>query len=183
MRSSIRFARPAAQIYTALVDMIIRDIANSDLDAVLGLNQSEVPHVGSVGPDQMRWYAAHANYFRVASMTDRLAAYLVGFRPGSSYASPNYRWFCERYGDFAYVDRIVVAEFARRNGLASTLYDDFAASLPASVPIMTCEVNIVPPNESSMNFHRRLGFEQVGSLASEDASKEVAMLVKTLCSI
>jgi len=160
--------------------IIIRDIGDADIDAVHSLNQSEVPHVGSVNLDQMRWYATNANYFRVVIANDQLAAYLVGFRPGSSYGSPNYRWFCERYDEFAYVDRVAVAAYARRSGHASTLYDDFAASLPQAVPIMTCEVNIKPPNESSMSFHRQLGFEQVGSLRSEDGSKEVAMLVKTL---
>jgi len=180
MRGSIPFARPTAQIYTAPMDLIIRDIADSDLDAVHDLNQSEVPHVGSVDLEKMRWYAAYADYFRVVFRHGRLAAYLVGFGPDSSYTSPNYRWFCERYDEFAYVDRIVVAEFARRSGLATILYDDFAATLPESVPIMTCEVNIRPPNELSMTYHRRLGFDQVGTLVSGNGSKKVALLAKKL---
>jgi hypothetical protein len=159
---------------------IIREVTTSDLEVVHGLNQSEVPHVGSVDLEQMRWYEEHADYFRVLELDKRLAAFLVGFRPGSTYGSPNYRWFCGRYEEFAYVDRVAVAAFARRGGLASALYDDFAATLPVSVPIMTCEVNIKPPNESSMTYHRRLGFAQVGSLSSSDGDKEVAMLVKQL---
>lgn len=159
---------------------IIRDVIGSDLDAVLSLNQSEVPHVGSADADKMRWYADHATYFRVALSDTGLAGYLVGFRPGTNYSSPNYRWFCERYDEFAYVDRVAVAPPARRTGLASRLYEDFAAVMPESVDIMTCEVNIRPPNPASMDFHRRLGFEQVGSLESEDRKKEVAMLLKSL---
>jgi predicted GNAT superfamily acetyltransferase len=31
-----------------------------------------------------------------------------------------------------------------------------------------------------MDFHQRLGFEQVGSLTSDDGQKEVAMLLKSL---
>jgi predicted GNAT superfamily acetyltransferase len=162
------------------MSIIIREVTAPDLEAVHSLNQSEVPHVGSVDLEKMRWYASHADYFRVVFLDERLAAFLVGFRPGSSYASPNYRWFFERYDDFAYVDRVAVADFARRSGLASTLYDDFAASLPGSVPIMACEVNIKPPNESSITYHRRLGFAQVGSLSNADGDKEVAMLVKQL---
>jgi predicted GNAT superfamily acetyltransferase len=158
----------------------LRDVRDSDLNAVLALNQSEVPHVGSVDLERMQWFAEHADYFRIAIDGENLGAYLVGLRPGSSYASPNYRWFCERYEDFAYVDRIAVAGSARRAGLASRFYADFAASLPESVPLMTCEVNVRPPNESSMDFHRRLGFEQVGSLVSDDGEKEVAMLAKPL---
>ncbi|MDH3374968.1 MAG: GNAT family N-acetyltransferase [Gammaproteobacteria bacterium] len=128
----------------------------------------------------MQWFALHAAYFRVAVGDDRLAAFLVGLRPGTSYESPNYRWFCDHYDDFAYVDRVAVADFARRAGLASRLYDDFAATLPDTVEFMTCEVNIRPPNESSMEFHRRMGFRQVGTQSTEGGNKEVAMLAKTL---
>ena len=162
------------------MDMIIRNISGADLDAVLSLNQSEVPHVGSVDKEKMRWFATNASYFRVAMSEDELAAYLVGFRPGTGYTSPNYLWFCENYDDFAYVDRIAVAKFSRRSGIATRLYDDFAAAMPGTVDVMTCEVNVRPPNESSMTFHRRLGFDQVGSLVSDDGDKEVAMLVKPL---
>lgn len=160
--------------------LIIRDVRDSDLDAVLGLNQSEVPHVGSVDAARMRWYADNASYFRVAVHGNDLGAYLVGFLPGIGYTSPNYLWFCKHYDEFAYVDRVAVAPSARRTGIATRLYDDFAAALPASVPVMTCEVNVRPPNSSSMDFHRRLGFEQVGSLASDTGDKEVAMLLKPL---
>ena len=163
------------------MDLIIRNVERTDLDAVLTLNQSEVPHVGSVDLDRMRWYADNASYFRVAKSGDELAGYLVGFRPGTSYTSPNYRWFCERYDDFAYVDRVAIAPSARRTGLASHLYDDFAAAVPDSVDIMTCEVNIRPPNASSMTFHERLGFRQVGTLESDGGEKAVAMLLKDLC--
>lgn len=158
----------------------ICDIQHSDLEAVLALNQTEVPHVGSVDLDRMKWFAANASYFRTVTIDNKLAAYLIGLRPGTSYQSLNYRWFCDRYDDFAYVDRIAVAEFARRFGLASKLYDDFARSVPESVEFMTCEVNVKPPNETSMRFHEKQGFRQVGSLADEGGKKEVAMLLKDL---
>lgn len=159
---------------------IIRDVDASDLDAVLSLNQSEVPHVGSVDLDRMNWFADNAAYFRIAETDEGIAGFLVGFRPGTSYQSPNYRWFCDRYDDFAYVDRVAIAAFARRTGLASRFYDDFAAAMPPSVGVLTCEVNVRPPNESSMTFHTRLGFRQVGTLESRDGAKAVALLLKDL---
>ncbi len=128
----------------------------------------------------MAWFSSHATYFRVASNGDELAAFLIGLRPGTRYASPNYRWFCEKYGDFAYIDRVAVSSTARRHGLAARLYDDFARAVPASVGLMTCEVNIKPPNEVSMRFHENLGFHRVGSLRSDGGAKEVAMLAKDL---
>jgi hypothetical protein len=162
------------------MNTMIRDINASDLDVVLSLNQSEVPHVGDVDLSRMRWFVSNAAYFRVVSHNGNLAAFLIGMRPGTAYKSPNYRWFCERYDDFGYIDRVAVSESARCQGLASRLYDDFARAIPASVKILTCEVNIKPPNELSMQFHHKLGFRQVGSLQSDGGAKEVAMLAKNL---
>ena len=158
----------------------ITNVAATDLDAVLELNQSEVPHVSDVDIERMVWFAENATYFRVAKNANRLAAFLIGLRPGTTYDSLNYRWFCDRHDEFAYVDRIAVAPHARRFGLASLLYDDFAAAMPKNVPVMTCEVNIKPPNEQSMRFHTRLGFREVATLTSEDHSKKVALLLKDL---
>jgi predicted GNAT superfamily acetyltransferase len=158
----------------------IRDVREADLDSVLALNESEVPHVGSIGLAQLEWFARNAACFRVAAGADGIGAYLVGMRPGTIYQSPNYRWFCEHYADFAYVDRVAVAARARRQGLATRLYEDFAASVSGDVDVMTCEVNIRPPNETSMRFHRQLGFEQVGTLESDDGAKIVALLARPI---
>lgn len=151
---------------------VIADATLADLDALWTLNQSEVPHVGSVTREEMAWYLREAPYFRVVRDGDEIAAFLIGFGPGHEYTSPNYRWFCERYPSFAYVDRIAVGQAHRRKGLARSLYRDLQGAMPAAP--LSCEVNIVPPNETSMRFHQRLGFETVGELASD--TKTVAML-------
>ena len=162
------------------MDFAITDVTAADLAAVLMLNESEVPHLGTVDIEQLRWFASNATYFRVAKNNQQLAAFLVGLRPGTDYGSLNYRWFCNRYEEFAYVDRVAVAASARRHGLASRLYDDFAAAMPDSVKIMTCEVNIRPPNDESMRFHTRLGFGEVGTQVTDNGSKEVALLLRAL---
>jgi len=158
----------------------IRTVTQPDLEEVLVLNESEVPHVGRIDIDRLRWFEEHACYFKVAKDGDRLAGFLIGLRPGTNYASPNYRWFCERYADFGYVDRVAIAAHARRRGLASILYDDFAATLPKSAKLITCEVNIRPSNAQSMRFHTQLGFSRVGTLSSDDDRKQVALLAKHL---
>ena len=161
------------------MNFTLRDALLEDLDEVLALNDANVPAVGDVGIDKMRWFREHAHYFRVAVADGRLAAFLIGLRPGTSYESSNYRWFCHNYDDFAYVDRIAVAEHARRFGLASRLYDDFAAAM-TEVEMMTCEVNILPPNPSSMRFHERMGFRQVGTIEYEPGAKAVALMERRL---
>ena len=136
--------------------MIISAVSGNDLDEVLALNEASVPHVNSLSQDQMQWFAEHAAFFQVARDGAKLAGFLIGLRPGTCYASTNYRWFCDHYDDFAYVDRIAVAAWARRRGLAEKLYQQFAQSQSDAL-IMTCEVNTQPPNEGSMRFHERQG--------------------------
>lgn len=158
----------------------IRSIESSDIDAVLALNESAVPAVNSLDRKEMRWFADHAPWYRVALREDRIVAFLIGLRPGLDYASDNYRWFCRHYPEFAYVDRVVVAEAGRRLGIGSRLYADFAAALDSEVPVMTCEVNLRPPNPSSLAFHEREGFRQVGRQETEGGAKEVALMEKRL---
>lgn len=156
------------------------DIADSDLADILALNEASVPHVGRIDMDAMRWFARHAEYFRIVRLDQRLAGFLIGLGPGLDYASPNYRWFARRHTYFGYVDRVAVAPEARRLGVASLLYRDYAARLRGHVPVMTCEVNLRPPNESSMTYHKRHGFRQVGTQETEGGKKEVALLEKLL---
>ena len=158
----------------------VRDVESADLAAVLRLNRAAVPAVNDIDIEQMRWFATNAAYFRVAGSRHGLLAFLIGMRPGTAYASPNYRWFCKRYEEFGYIDRVAVAPDARRLGLATRLYRDFEASLPNDVAFLTCEVNIRPPNESSMLFHERYGFEQVASQVIDNGDKEVALLTKVI---
>lgn len=158
----------------------ISNVADPDLAELHALNASEVPHVGEVDIERMRWFAENADYFRIARIDDEIVGFLVGLLPGSDYQSPNYRWFNQRYIDFAYVDRIIVAESARGLGVASDLYADFATQSQNEVRVMTCEVNILPPNEGSMQFHTSLGFRKVGTLTSDDGQKKVGLLLKDL---
>ena len=159
--------------------MQIFDIDRTDHEAVLALNSASVPHVNNIGGDELAWFAKHAAYFRGASIDEKFAGFLIGLRPGTTYASLNYRWFCANYSDFAYVDRVAVNEWARRQGVAEALYADFANS-QTNVSLMTCEVNIRPTNIASMKFHTRLGFKQVGSQEIDSGTKEVALMEKKL---
>ncbi len=156
--------------------MQISDVVPGDLGEVLRLNEDSVPHVSRVDLAQMEWFANNAHYFRVVRRDGKRAGFLIGLRPGLEYASPNYRWFSENYEDFAYVDRVAVSGTARRKGVATRLYEDFAKSLNGDVAVMTCEVNLRPANESSMRYHVQCGFVQVGTQETEGGTKEVALL-------
>ena len=161
-------------------NITLRSVEAADLASALRLNEAVVPAVNSIDLSQMRWFADNADYFGVAVRDGDLAGFLVGMRPGTDYASPNYRWFCSRYDEFGSIDRVAIAADARRLGLATRLYRDFEAGLPRTVDILACEVNIVPPNESSMRFHEDYGFRTVGTQTLENGRKTVALMAKEL---
>jgi predicted GNAT superfamily acetyltransferase len=158
----------------------IRDATPDDMHTVWALNQSEVPHVGSVILNEMHVFLEIATYFRLARDEGDTLAFLVGLGPGADYASLNYRWFNDRYDRFAYIDRVAVAPGARRRGIAAALYEDFAEASKPWSPMLCCEVNLLPPNPGSMAFHERLGFFRAGTLETQGGAKKVAMLVKNL---
>ena len=160
--------------------MQIQNVNADDLADVLALNEAAVPHVNSIDLEQMQWFAANAFFFKIARIDGRLAGFLIGLRPGLDYGSENYRWFCENYNDFGYIDRVAVDAAARRFGVASRLYEEFEQALGDEVDVMTCEVNTRPPNESSMRYHETHGFRRVATQETEGGSKEVALLEKKL---
>ena len=60
----------------------------------------------------------------------------------------------------------------------------FARAAECGVPTVTCEIDTIPYNEASLNFHKEMGFSEVGeqfvrggtvkvSLQAADVSKEV----------
>jgi predicted GNAT superfamily acetyltransferase len=61
----------------------------------------------------------------------------------------------------------------RRRGVAAAVYAE-VEELAASYGRMALEVNIDPPNEPSLAFHRRRGYVEVGRLG--DPGHEVVML-------
>ena len=159
--------------------MDILSIEHTDFDSVLALNEACVPNVNLINREELQWFVDNAAFARVAKINDRLAGFLIGLRPGTSYQSPNYRWFCDNYENFAYIDRIAVSEWARRKGVAQTLYELFIQSQP-DASALTCEVNLRPPNVGSMIFHEQLGFRQVASQETNNGEKEVALMEKSL---
>lgn len=143
----------------------VRAATPDDLDEIVALNAASVPAVGEADADRMAWLIELSALAWVVDGTGsgELAAFVLLFEPGSTYDSKNYRWFCDRFDRFLYVDRVVVAADRRGEGLGAELYDAVAAeALRRGAERVTAEVNLVPPNPGSSRFHRRQGFVLVG---------------------
>jgi predicted GNAT superfamily acetyltransferase len=107
-----------------------------------------------------------------------VAGFVLVFGSGTDYDSENYRWFSRRYPDgFHYLDRIVLDERFRRRGLGRRVYGAVEADAAAHGRLVL-EVNLEPPNDPSLAFHRARGFVEVGRLAN--GGKVVALMEKQI---
>lgn len=158
--------------------VFIRDAQEEDYSAVIRLNDSEVEHTSPMDLSRLRYLASLSLYFRVAVVENRVVAFLLAMQAGAPYHNPNFRWFSSRYDNFLYIDRIVVERDFQGSGIGSMLYQDvFAFACRAGIPLLTCEINTVPPNKPSVAFHLRHGFGEVGSQWLDGGQKKVSMQI------
>jgi predicted GNAT superfamily acetyltransferase len=155
---------------------IIGTLTSADLEWARTLNNAAVPDVNDLAVAAFTRLVSLAPIALTARRQDVPVGFLLAFRPGTDYASPNYRWFCERLPDFLYIDRVVVEPNTRRGGVGRALYAAAAAVADGADVPLTCEVNEVPPNPGSMAFHDRFGFRIIGRQETEGGTKRVALM-------
>jgi predicted GNAT superfamily acetyltransferase len=158
--------------------MLLRPVTESDFDAIVQLNESEVQHTSPMDLGRLRYLNGISCFHKVATVDGVVAAFLLAMRHDAPYANENFSYFAERYSAFVYVDRIVVSSSFARNKLGSFLYTDlFDYARMNRLPFVTCEYNIVPANEPSRRFHDRFGFQEVGTQWTTNGTKQVSMQV------
>ena len=162
--------------------MDIRPLAVTDHEWFLDLNQACLPAVSALTPSTTAKLIAEAGYARLLLKDGRPLGALLAFWPEADYESPNFLWFKARYDSFLYIDRAMVAEEARGQGIGVALYNDLFAFAKAQAEgqagRVTCEVNSRPPNPGSLRFHESLGFAPVGEQETEGGAKAVIMMEK-----
>jgi len=157
--------------------MTVRPAAPDDVATVVALNEADRPHLSGLTLSKLERLAGLASYFRVAEHEGKVAGFLLAIPSAAEHEGTNFLWFKSRYTEaFLYIDRVVVAASARRAGIASRLYRDLEAN--AGVSLVTCEINLRPPNPDSIAFHDRHGFLEVGTQDTENGAKTVSMRVK-----
>ena len=68
------------------------------------------------------------------SATATLAGFLIALRHQAPHDSSNFPWFRERYPQFFYIDRIVVASRRRGGGVGRAFYADVQSFAELRVP-------------------------------------------------
>ena len=143
-----------------LIDLKI----NQDVEVISSfykINQQQVPKVGSVSLEEFIKLIKISDISYGIVKKGICLGFVICLRENTRYHSINYKFFQKRHKKFFYIDRIAVINEYQSTGIGSTLYNKLL-SLKDSCNIPICaEVNIDPPNEISINFHKKHGFSEI----------------------
>lgn len=159
--------------------MLFRDLTADDLPIVTTINNDNVPAVGEASLEHLTHLLGQCSLAIAAEIEGDIAGFCMVLAPGADYGSMNYQWFSDRYTDFAYLDRVAIAEPFRNRGVGSAMYAEVERRLAGTTPWFLLEVNLRPRNDGSLRFHARHGFVEVGQQETNYGSL-VSLLAKPL---
>ncbi len=158
----------------------LRDAKYSDIDKIVQINKSAIPAVNYVSYNEFEWFLNRKLYFKIAeNFHGAITGFLLVLPSGLEYKSLNYKWFSRRYDKFAYIDRIVIMDEFKKNGIGKSLYLDLEKNI-SEYELIACEYNIEPPNPISKKFHKSLNYENVGHQLTENETKKVSLMIKKI---
>ncbi|GMM50345.1 hypothetical protein DASB73_013030 [Starmerella bacillaris] len=147
------------------------DIEERDVAALHALNQKFKVELSDKTLEEFKDLVAAASWTCCAGNADGFA---LAFDSDSTYDNPNFDWFKRRYKKFVYLDRICVDPKSRKKGIGRNLYTQLIEYMRKNdYNIIGIEINGVPPNVMSENFHKSLGFQKVGSAEFNGGCKVV----------
>lgn len=141
---------------------VLRPIASADHAAVLAWNEAHVELLAPLDGPLLEQLVSFSDTAAVITHDGRDVGFVITFAASAGVDGVNYRWFSDRHPAFLYLDRIVIDAAARRTGVASRVYAELEARAAELGPVLCLEVNLDPPNEPSLAFHRARGFVEVG---------------------
>jgi predicted GNAT superfamily acetyltransferase len=149
----------------------------TQLQSIYDLNQANTPEVGSLESMQhLKQLIDFSAYNLLVLKKDEIVGFIICMRENSAYGSENYKFFAKRLKKFLYVDRVAIDEQHRRAGLGQAIYEDISSQASNENLPVALEVNTQPVNQPSLNFHEKMGFDQVGIRDFDDHS--VAYFIK-----
>lgn len=155
--------------------MIIRNILEKDFETILALNEISVKVLSPMDREKLIRLIKVSAIAAVLEDKNQVAGVLLAFPCDIAYESINYQWFNGNYNSFLYIDRIVVSEDFRGNGVASRLYEyAFEWAKKHSLASIFAEIDVMPANDASLLFHQKQGFQQL-QLLKHNENKMVSL--------
>jgi predicted GNAT superfamily acetyltransferase len=141
----------------------IRNIEVNDFEIITRINELVVESMSPMDTDRLKELLGFCEYSKAAIIENEIAGFILAMKEGSKYPNKNYEWFSRRYERFLYIDRIAINPSQERKGIGTLLYNNlFEYSKSKGFEYVVCEINVIPPNDQSLKFHRKFGFSEVG---------------------
>ena len=160
-----------------MTDITIRAMTTSDIEVVWAINQENVPAVGEETVEVLADLLSMSLFSLVAEADNVVVGFCMILGPQTQYRSPNYLYFCERYSDFIYLDRVAVTSAFQGLGLGAAMYREVERLSESTM--FALEVNTKPRNEGSLRFHTREGFVLLEEVETRPG-KMVGFMIKEL---
>lgn len=155
----------------------IREMTAADIEDVWAINQENIPAVGEETIEVLAELYAMSTISLVVEVDNIVVGFCMVLSPGTAYQSPNYLYFCNRFDDFIYLDRVAVTKNFQRRGIGAALYREVENR--TSSTLFALEVNTKPRNEGSLRFHSREGFMLLDEVETRPG-KIVAFMIKEM---
>ena len=94
----------------------------------------------------------------------------------SDYKSLNYKYFKNNFNNFFMSIELLLKRRILKKGYGTKLYNEIYKIANNSECPLCCEVNTIPLNKQSLDFHHKFGFETLEKVLFGE--KQVAMLCK-----
>jgi predicted GNAT superfamily acetyltransferase len=141
-----------------------RPFETKDTTALLLLNEASVEATSPLDEVRLGKLLEQGCQITVAETNNAVYGFLMVFNEGSEYDSVNYQWFNKKFKSFAYVDRIVIGAAFRGQGAGQQFYQRLKQQASGEGRRwITAEINIQPPNETSLVFHQKQSFVEIGT--------------------
>lgn len=155
----------------------LRDATLQDASTIVELNDAVVEVTSPMDTERFKLLLDLSSHCVVAEQDGDVIGFVLAMQSGDAYENANFEWFTQRLNNFVYVDRIVIADAGRGRGLGGKLYKHVAdAARKTGCLVMSAEMDLVPPNEHSLQFHKKSGFVKLGEREYE-SGKIVSMQI------
>lgn len=149
---------------------VLRPITPRDHDWVLDANETHVEVLSPLDQPRLDQLLDWADRADIIEHDGQRAGFVITMAGDSAYDGFYFGNFRDRYAEaFYYLDRIVVTEHFHRLGLGSFAYNELE-NVAARHQRMALEVDIEPPNEASIAFHRKRGYVDLVTVGETEKS-------------
>ena len=160
------------------METVIRAARPGDYEDILKLNEESVHFLSPMDIVKLKHLDSQSELHLAAECDGTVVGFLLALREGKDYDSVNYTWFLSRYHKFLYIDRVVVSTSLQNASIGTSFYNEVIRHAEnTGVPVVTAEINVMPPNPGSLKFHEKFGFEEVGRQAVAGGKKEVSLQI------